>query len=60
MWWLDTNVSENHAASIFRVHFNTENRGSMVLPYPSTTLYGSIAQKTMNYIFSVVETSNLT
>jgi hypothetical protein len=28
VWWLDTNVSEDCAASILRVHFNPEDGGS--------------------------------
>jgi predicted Rdx family selenoprotein len=31
VWWLATDILEDFAASIFRVHFNPEDGGSMVL-----------------------------
>jgi hypothetical protein len=51
VWWLDSNVSEDHDASIFRVH------GSPKRYYPTTTLYGVTPQKTTN-IFIAVNASN--
>jgi len=49
VWWLDTSISEDCAASVFRVqHW-----------YPTTTLHSATTQKTTNSIFTAVKTSNL-
>jgi len=50
VWWMDTNVSGDLAASIFRVEDGY---------YPIITLHGATTQKTMNSIFTAMKTSDL-
>jgi hypothetical protein len=58
MWWLDTNVSEKHTVSIFRVE-GPEDEGTTGPPKcwcPTTTLHGTTNQKTTKFIFTAMKT----
>jgi hypothetical protein len=55
-WWMDTNISEDHAASIFRVEFH----GPLKCWFPTTILCGATTQNTISSVFTSVKIPNLT
>jgi len=58
VWWLDTNVSEDHAAYFFRVEDGHCTFQSSTFQVPTTTLHSATTQKTADSI-SLLWTSHV-